>query len=518
MLPPRGSTARGDQRAWKVIGFETAKGAKLARLDLIDAEKPEAQAVPVEDVVVVAEFRDHIYPGLISTGKVERGGDKPFHTVINGENYHVLEALTFTHRGKIDAIYIDPPYNTGAKDWKYNNHYVEAEDLYRHSKWLAMMERRLRIAGELLKPRNSVIIVTIDEKEVHRLALLLDQLFPDASVQMVTSVISAKGAIRPGRFSRVEEHIFFVTFGAAVVKPWYRNMLDPVDSDASDSAALEWLGLRRREPSSVRGARPNQFYPVFVQEKTGHIHSVGAAVDDGVDRGSVEAPGGTIALSPLKPDGTEMLWGLTPDILRRNWKKGYVRVNSWKPDEGRGTVQYVPGGTIQQIEQGFIKVVGRKKDGSVTGRVATEEETPPPKRLWKVDSHNAETGGTNILSSLLPKRRFPYPKSLYAVEDCLRFFIEDKPDAIVLDFFSGSGTTAHAVGRLNRQHGGRRQCISITNNEVAADEQASLRGAGLRPGDPDWEKLGICDFITKPGIAAAISGWTSDEEAIDGEY
>jgi adenine-specific DNA-methyltransferase len=100
----------------------------------------------------------------------------------------------------------------------------------------------------------------------------------------------------------------------------------------------------------------------------------------------------------------------------------------------------------------------------------------------------------------------------------LRFFIEDKPDAIVLDFFSGSGTTAHAVGRLNRQHGGRRQCISITNNEVAADEQASLRGAGLRPGDPDWEKLGICDFITKPGIAAAISGWTSDEEAIDGEY
>jgi adenine-specific DNA-methyltransferase len=295
-------------------------------------------------------------------------------------------------------------------------------------------------------------------------------------------------------------------------------MLDPVDSDASDSAALEWLGLRRREPSSVRGARPNQFYPVFVQEKTGHIHSVGAAVDDGVDRGSVEAPGGTIALSPLKPDGTEMLWGLTPDILRRNWKKGYVRVNSWKPDEGRGTVQYVPGGTIQQIEQGFIKVVGRKKDGSVTGRVATEEETPPPKRLWKVDSHNAETGGTNILSSLLPKRRFPYPKSLYAVEDCLRFFIEDKPDAIVLDFFSGSGTTAHAVGRLNRQHGGRRQCISITNNEVAADEQASLRGAGLRPGDPDWEKLGICDFITKPRIAAAISGWTSDEEAIDGEY
>jgi adenine-specific DNA-methyltransferase len=84
---------------------------------------------------------------------VERGGDKPFHTVINAENFHALKTLTFTHRGKVDAIYIDPPYNTGAKDWKYNNDYVEGDDLYRHSKWLAFMERRLLLAKELLNPR-----------------------------------------------------------------------------------------------------------------------------------------------------------------------------------------------------------------------------------------------------------------------------------------------------------------------------------------------------------------------------
>lgn len=78
--------------------------------------------------VVVAEFRDPIYPGLVSTGKVERGGDKPFHTVINGENYHALQALLYTHEGKVDAIYIDPPYNTGARDWKYNDHYVDSDD------------------------------------------------------------------------------------------------------------------------------------------------------------------------------------------------------------------------------------------------------------------------------------------------------------------------------------------------------------------------------------------------------
>jgi adenine-specific DNA-methyltransferase len=134
-------------------------------------------------LVVVAEFRDTIYPGLVSTGKVQRGGDKPHHTVINGENYHVLKALTYTHRGKVDAIYIDPPYNSGAKDWKYNNDYVEGDDLYRHSKWLAMMERRLVVARELLNPVASVLVVTIDEKEYLRLGLLLEQVFPEANVR-----------------------------------------------------------------------------------------------------------------------------------------------------------------------------------------------------------------------------------------------------------------------------------------------------------------------------------------------
>ena len=179
VLPERGSTKTGDQRLWLVR--EITSGA-TAGLELLGAEEPETSEVAIDDLVVVAEFRDFIYPELVSTGRVERGGDKPFHTVINGENFHALKALTYTHRGKVDAIYIDPPYNSGARDWKYNNDYVEADDLYRHSKWLAMMERRLRIARELLNPVSSVLVVTIDEKEVHRLALLLEQLFPDALI------------------------------------------------------------------------------------------------------------------------------------------------------------------------------------------------------------------------------------------------------------------------------------------------------------------------------------------------
>ncbi len=110
----------------------------------------------------------------------------------------MLKALTWTHRGKVDAIYIDPPYNTGAKDWKYNNDYVEGEDLYRHSKWLAMMERRLMVAKELLNPADSVLIVTIDEKEYLRVGLLLEQVFPGSRIQMISASINPAAVARAG--------------------------------------------------------------------------------------------------------------------------------------------------------------------------------------------------------------------------------------------------------------------------------------------------------------------------------
>ncbi|MEG2263706.1 MAG: DNA methyltransferase, partial [Acinetobacter sp.] len=190
ILPERGAIKKGDQRLWQVKSINKAK--MVAVLELTGAAENDTQTVMLEDLVVVAESRDIIYPGLVSTGKVLRGGEKPFHTVINGENYHALKALTYTHRGCVDAIYIDPPYNTGAKDWKYNNDYVEADDLYRHSKWLAMMERRLLIAHQLLNPADSVLIVTIDEKEYLRLGLLLEQIFPEARIQMVSITTNPK--------------------------------------------------------------------------------------------------------------------------------------------------------------------------------------------------------------------------------------------------------------------------------------------------------------------------------------
>ena len=219
VLPSRGSTEKGDKRLWKVIGTVNESGTRVAQLNLIGVDAPETLTVPINDLIVVAEFRDYIYPGLVSTGKVERGGDKPCHTVINGENFHALEALTYTHRGKIDVIYIDPPYNTGAKDWKYNNDYVEGDDLYRHSKWLAFMERRLKLSAQLLNPINSTLIVSIDEKEYLRLGLLLEQVFPNGRVQMVSSIINPKGASRGAAFGRTDEYLFFVWIGNAAPIP-----------------------------------------------------------------------------------------------------------------------------------------------------------------------------------------------------------------------------------------------------------------------------------------------------------
>lgn len=482
------------------------------------------ETVAVDDLVAVADFGEPIYPGLKRIGSIDRGGDKPAHVVIKGENYHALEALQFTHAGKVDCIYIDPPYNTGARDWKYNNDYVDDNDAYRHSKWLAFMQRRLLLAKSLLNRERSCLVVSIDEKEYLRLGLLLQQVFPEADHQMVTSIISAKGAVRPGKFSRVEEHLFFVLFGAETIQPWDVNMLDVLET--SDSAQeegldkpIEWLGLRRREPSSKRGSRPNQFYPIFVDPPTGHIVSIGEPVDDEVSIDSVATPLGTVALWPLRPNGAEMLWGLTPNVLRRNWEQGYAKVTSWKAQKLSGTVKYLPSGTIAAIEAGDIVVTGRAADGSVEGYSPWQgKSSTPPKRVWHMQSHNAELGGTRILSDLIPGRRFDYPKSVFAVEDTLRFLVESKPDALVLDFFAGSGTTAHAVARLNRQDGGSRRSISVTNNEVSDEEAKRLADDGNRPGDAEWEALGIFEHITRPRLEAAITGVTPEGEPVKGDY
>jgi adenine-specific DNA-methyltransferase len=494
----------------ETITVRRVRHADGTALSTQESGEVEDEKAALDALVVVAEFGDPIYPGLRHLGTVNRGDDRAAaHVVIKGENHHVLEALKFTHAGKVDCIYIDPPYNSGERDWKYNNDYVDGDDDYRHSKWLAFMERRLRLAKDLLNPDDSVLICAIDEKEYLRLGLLLEQVFRQAKVQMVSTVVKPEGTGRFNEFSRTNEYLFFVMLGAVAIAAGQDNMYDRDGS--AGTGEVEWRNLRRREKSSKRGSRPNQFYAVFVDDKTGRIRSVGDPLEDGVPRDSVKVPKGTRAIFPLTPNGVEMIWGLVPGSLRQLVKDGYARSSDT-------TIQFLNSGVINNIEAGDITISGRDSQGAVVAVYTQDSKRLMPKTVWVRDSHNTQASGTLLLKKLLPGRDFPPPKSLYAVEDAMRFFVKNKPEAVILDFFGGSGTTAHAVARLNRQDGARRRSITVTNNEVSEAEAKALRAQGYSPGDPEWEAVGIFEYITRPRIASAITGRTPDGEAINDAY
>ncbi len=175
----------------------------------LNRETREESVIPLDELVTIAQFGEPIYPYLKPIDTVCNAPNSDlWHTLIEADNYHALQLLEYLYAGKVDCIYIDPPYNTGAKDWKYNNDYVDGSDTYRHSKWLSMMEKRLRLAKKLLNPAKSVLIVTIDEKEYLHLGCLLEEMFQDANIQMISSAINGKGVSRGSEFFRVNEYLY----------------------------------------------------------------------------------------------------------------------------------------------------------------------------------------------------------------------------------------------------------------------------------------------------------------------
>lgn len=480
---------------------------------IADLEKNDGsrESIPVDELTVVRRFGEPIYPALRPFDRVRNGDtSQPHHILIEADNYHALQLLEYCYSGKVDCIYIDPPYNTGAKDWKYNNDYVDGNDTWRHSKWLSMMNKRLLLARRLLNPADSVLIVTIDEKEYLRLGLLLEQVFPEATVQMVSSVINPSGAKRDDIFSRTDEYIFFVTLGSAKVTHPHGDGFQK---------EVRWWYLRRTDVTSKRGTKKggtSQFYPIYVDIKTSRIVRLGKALRPEDDHLKAPIVEGAVAVFPIREDGMHMNWGLTAPSLQRLLAKGLVRVTAGHEQQPY-IFTYISESSFKKISDGTWVVTGERADGSKIVESAEGKVTRATTQ-WQIPSHDAGQYGTQTLRMMLGDRRFPFPKSLYAVEDALRFFVKEKPEALILDFFSGSCTTAHAVMRLNKQDSGKRQCISVTNNEVSADEQTALREQGLHPGDPEWEKWGICRYITKPRLEAAITGVTPNGELINGDY
>ena len=476
-------------------------------------QKDETVTFELKDIVRVAEFGESIYPYLKPLDSVCNAPDSDlWHTLIEADNYHALQLLEYLYAGKVDCIYIDPPYNTGAKDWKYNNDYVDGNDAYRHSKWLSFMERRLKLAKKLLNPADSVLIVTIDEKEYLHLGCLLEEMFPEAQIQMVSITINPSGAIRKNLFSRADEYAFFVILGDAHVVQ---------KKGDGDEIEVRWWYLRRLEYGSRRGTVKGgiaQFYPIYIDNETHKIIKIGKALPHTQDRHSVPDIEGATTVFPVRDDGIEMNWGVTGETLARLLEKKVIQVlpNKKSPYQPY-TIKYLSENFEEKIASGRWAVKGYREDGSKivveTGGKLTRATT-----VWSETSYDAKTYGTVLLKNIVGDARFSFPKSLYSVHDSLKYFVDEKPNALIVDFFAGSGTTMHAVNLLNAEDGGHRRCIMVTNNEVSAEEAKMLKDKGYQPGDAEWEKLGIAHYVTWPRTVCSIKGQDVNGKPLKGDY
>ena len=479
----------------------------------------------VDELLVVREFGEPIFPALVPVDAVANGpADAPWHTLIEADNYHALQLLDYLYAGQVDCIYIDPPYNTGARDWKYNNDYVDGNDGWRHSKWLAFMEKRLKLAKRLLKSDTGVLIVTIDEHEVHHLGMLLEREFPESYRQMATIVITARGVAKQG-LARVEEYAHYVYMGSASAVPTTDDLLN---NDSNSKKKTPWASLLRRGTNAAPFNRPGLVYPIILNPETGVILGIGETVEEKISRGDFTRqqanafnPSRTKAEAwPIRSDGSLGTWQVKPSTLLELKRKGFVKIGRFDEDRISWSVNYLKRGPITEVDRGELVVTGYEWEGG-PAILEYADQVDAPKRaktVWHRTLHDAGTYGSSLIRQVLGNRAFEFPKSLYAVKDTLSTVIGNNQSALVIDFFAGSGTTLNAVNLLNATDGGQRRCILVTNNEVSAEESANLSARGLQPGDTEWEAQGICRSVTWPRSKYTILGRRDDSSVLSGEY
>lgn len=305
---------------------------------------------PLDELVTVAEFGEPIYPYLKPIDSVCNAPDSDlWHTLIEADNYHALQLLEYLYAEKVDCIYIDPPYNTGARDWKYNNDYVDSSDQYRHSKWLSFMEKRLKLAKKLLNPVNSVLIVTIDEKEYAHLGCLLEEIFPEARMQMITSRINKKASTRVGQFARCDEYIYLLQFGSMNICKLSYSMLDVTDNSNPDAKTQKtdtiWNSMLRRGSSgSSRQESPKLFYPVWVDENKRKIEFVGDSLPLTQNRHEVEKKPpktGLRAVWPIRTDNSEGRWQLGSETLKRYLTEGIAKLGAYNKKRDQWAIVFL---------------------------------------------------------------------------------------------------------------------------------------------------------------------------------
>lgn len=351
----------------------------------------------------------------VSKNRLELDEAHPNNLMIEGDNYLALSVLNYTHKKNIDLIYIDPPYNTGAKNWKYNNDYVDKEDAYRHSKWLSFMRHRLNLAKNLLKD-DGVLVCAIDENEQAHLNVLIEQLFPAHEQHMITIVHNPRG-VQGTNFSYTHEYAIFVI----------PKNLKTIGDRVIDEEKVSWRGLRDNGGESLRTDARNCFYPIIV--KDGKVVGFGDVVPSEIHPNREEEKKDGTYIYPIDNEGIERKWRYARQSVEK--VKHLLRITN-----GRG-------GKEIQIGKDFGKY----------------------RTVWIDKKYDANEYGAKLLREIVPKSDFDYPKSLHTVYDCLFAVVGERPHANVLDFFAGSGTTGHAVLEMNKIDGGNRKFILCTNNE-----------------------------------------------------
>ena len=418
------------------------------RFGLFWQDKPEEV---VERCKTELPVLKEVHSKTIASSKGE-----PTNLIIEGDNYHALSVLNYTHKDRIDVIYIDPPYNTGAKDWRYNNNYVDSEDTYRHSKWLSMMYNRLKIVKSLLTDAG-FFVCAIDHHELGHLLILCDELFGESNrIGNIAVVHKPEGRQFSKFFTPSYENMLIyaknkrlASFNRVALDENVKKTFNLVD----DKGRYKLKSCIRTDGDANR--YPNRFYPIYVSS-------------DLLD-------------------------------ISLNFKKGYRRIFPLLNNSKRIWIRKKES-FMEWIKNREV-VANEDKDGHVVLK-RKYRESEVLKAHWVNTKYNATAYGTHLLSSIIGAGKFDYPKSLYLILDLLK--ITSKKDSVVLDFFAGSGTTGHAVLDLNKQDGGSRQFILCTNNEnKIAEEVTYPRISKVIKGYKDQESLGgnlryfKTDFVSK---------------------
>lgn len=365
-----------------------------------------------------------------------------FNFLLEGDNLHSLHLLEKTHKGQIDAIYIDPPYNTGAKTWRYNNAYVDAKDTFKHSKWISFMNSRLKIAKELLRD-TGILVLTIDDYEVENITLLMNEIFGEEN-HLGTVVIKNNPQGRSSVTGFQVSHEYALFYGRRNSKIGRVKRNDAQLSrynENDDLGPFEWRNFRAQYSTES----PKMVYPIYVKKDLSDFRIPELEWVE-------EKKEYKIFEEPLRDEN--ITWPIDNQGRMRTWKWSINTVYNLKDTE--------MGVRLDNKKNPAVYYKGRMVDTDML-----------PFTFWEDPKYSASTFGANLLAEFIGKGKFNYPKSLYAVEDALRVATGNKKDALVLDFFAGSGTTGHAVMALNHEDGGNRRFILATNNENNIAEEVT---------------------------------------------